>query len=103
MYYENATYLYETAKPPFALNTIRMENGKHIIEAQIYYRDGTSDKKSIGFSVSNTPETLFATVQSGTVTAPPSIPLPYVLAGAVIALLGMAVGSWWGWHKAHVV
>jgi hypothetical protein len=103
VYYEKTTYLYETAKPPFALNTSRMDNGKHTIEAQIYYRDGTSDEKSLGFSVSNTPETLFATTQSGLVKAPPSIPLPYVLLGAAIALVGMAVGSWWGWHKAHLV
>ncbi len=103
VYYEKSTYLYETAKPPFALNTSRMDNGKHVIEAQIYYRDGTSDKKSLGFSVSNTPETLFATTQSGLVKAPPSIPLPYVLLGTAIALVGMVVGSWWGWHKAHLV
>jgi hypothetical protein len=103
VYYEKATYLYETAKPPFALNTARMDNGTHTIEAQIYYRDGTSDKKSLGIKVSNTPETLFATVQSGVVSAPSSIPLPYVLLGAAITLIGMLVGSWWGWHKAHLV
>lgn len=102
VYYEKSTYLYETAKPPFALNTTRMDNGEHVIEAQIYYRDGTSDKKSLGFTVSNTPETLFATTQSGVIKAPPSIPLPYVLLGAAIALVGMLVGSWWGWHKAHL-
>jgi hypothetical protein len=103
VYYEKDTYLYETAKPPFALNTSRMDNGKHTIEAQIYYRDGTSEKKSLGIGVSNTPETLFATTQSGIVKAPPSIPLPYVLLGAAIALIGMAVGTLWGWHKAHLV
>lgn len=102
VYYEKTTYLYETAKPPFALNTSRMDNGEHTINAQIYYRDGTSDKKSLGISVSNTPETLFATVQSGVIKAPPSIPLPYALAGLSIALTGMAVGSWWGWRKAHL-
>lgn len=103
VYYKKATYLYETAKPPFALNTARMDNGKHVIEAQIYYRDGTSDKRSLGISVSNTPETLFATAQSGVVPVPSSIPLPYVLLGVVIAIIGMLVGSWWGWHKAHLV
>lgn len=102
VYYEKATYLYETAKPPFALNTARMDNGKHTIEAQIYYRDGTSDKKSLGISVNNTPETLFATAQSGTVPVASAIPLPYVLLGAAIALIGMLAGSWWGWHKAHL-
>lgn len=102
VYYEKATYLYETAKPPFALNTARMDNGKHTIEAQIFYRDGTSDKKSLGISVSNTPETLFATSQSGMVPVASSIPLPYVLLGAAIAIVGMLIGSWWGWHKAHL-
>lgn len=102
VYYQDNTYLYETAKPPFALNTARMENGRHTIDAQVYYRDGTSDKKSLGIAVSNTPETLFATVQSGAITAPPSIPLPYALVGALIAMIGMAIGTWWGWHKAHL-
>lgn len=102
VYYQNTTYLYETAKPPFALNTSRMDNGKHTVSAQIYYRDGTSDKKSLGIAVSNTPETLFATVQSGVIKAPPSIPLPYALAGVLIAVVGMAIGTWWGWHKAHL-
>jgi hypothetical protein len=103
VYYEQSTYLFETAKPPFALNTSRMDNGKHTIDAQIYYRDGTSDKRTLGIGVSNTPETLFATTQSGIIKVPPVIPLPYVLLGAVIALIGMAIGTWWGWHKAHLV
>lgn len=102
IYYQNSTYLYETAKPPFALDTSRMENGKHTVSAQIYYRDGTSDKKSLGLAVSNTPETLFATVQSGAVKAPPLIPLPVLLVGFLVAAVGMAVGTWWGWHKAHL-
>lgn len=103
VYYEANNYLYETAKPPFALNTSRMDNGPHTIDAQIYYRDGTSDKKSIGIKVSNTPETLFATTQSNLVKVPPTIPAVFVVIGAMIALAGMAVGSWWGWHKAHLV
>ncbi len=102
VFYEKETYLYETAKAPFALNTSRMDNGKHTVNAQIYYRDGTSDKRSLGITVSNTPETLFATVQSGVIKAPPSIPLPYALAGALIAFVGMAIGTWWGWRKAHL-
>lgn len=102
VFYEQNTYLYETAKPPFALDTSRMDNGKHTINAQLYYRDGTSDKRSLGVSINNTPETLFATTQSGRVIAPSSIPLPYVIAGALITILGMAFGSWWGWRKAHL-
>lgn len=103
VYYERSTYLYETAKPPFALNTARMDNGKHVVEAQIYYRDGTSEKKSLGIRVSNTPETLFATTQSGVIKAPSAIPLPLVLLGLAVAVTGMAIGSWWGWHRAHLV
>lgn len=102
VYYSNKTYLYETAKPPFALNTSRMNNGPQIVDAQIYYRDGTSDKKSVKFTVNNSPETLFATTQSGRIIAPPSIPLSVALSGAFITLIGMCLGTWWGWRKAHL-
>lgn len=102
VYYENNTYLFETAKRPFALNTSRMDNGKHVVDAQIYYRDGTSERKTIGLSVSNTPETLFATIQSGVINAPPSIPLVYAVVGGIITIVCMAIGSWWGWRKAHL-
>lgn len=103
VYYKTNTYLYETAKPPFALNTSRMDNGKHTIDAHIYYRDGTSNKKSLGISVSNTPETLFATTQSKPLIAPSKIPLPFAIAGVILVLVGMAIGTWWGWHRAHLV
>lgn len=102
VYYEKNTYLYETAKPPFALNTARMDNGQHNVDAHIYYRDGTSDRKTFGFAVSNTPETLFATSQSGIIKSPSAIPWPYAITGIVIALLAILIGTRWGWHKSHL-
>ncbi len=100
VYYESETYLFETAKAPYALNTARMDNGSHTIDAQIYYRDGRTDRKSVGITVNNSPETLFAAIQSGVVKSPPSIPLPYAITGMFLALSGMALGSWWGWRKS---
>ena len=102
VYYESETYLFATAKPPFALNTARMDNGKHTINARIYYRDGRTDQKTAAITVNNSPETLFATVQSGTIIAPRSIPLAWGLAGLVLVAAIMAAGTHWGWHKAHL-
>lgn len=102
VYYEQETYLFETAKPPFALNTARMDNGKHNINARLYYKDGHTEEKSAGITVSNSPETLFAVAQSGIIKSPPSIPLVWGLLGLSVVAAVMAVGSWWGWHKAHL-
>lgn len=103
VYYEQETYVYETAKPPFALDTMRLANGKHTVNARVYYRDGRTDKKAIGIVINNSPETLFGIVQSGKIQVPPSLPLAWALLGAVLAGLTMASGSWWGWHKAHLL
>lgn len=101
VYYEGGNYLFETAKQPYALNTVRMQNGDHVVDARIYYRDGRVEQRSVGFSIQNNPETLFAVTQSGVINSPGSLPWQYALLGSIIALSGMALGSWWGWHKAH--
>lgn len=103
VYYDQETYVYETAKPPFALDTMRMTNGDHTINARVFYRDGRTDKKSIGIVVNNSPETLFGTLQSGTIQVPPALPLVWAVLGAVLSGLAMISGSWWGWHKAHLL
>ena len=102
VYYEAETYLFETAKPPFALNTTRMENGKHNLNARVYYRDGRTEEKTAGITVNNNPEVLFATVQSSLIKAPPSVPLVWGLLGLLAVAAVMAGGTWWGWHKAHL-
>ncbi len=102
VYYEQETYLYETAKPPFALNTARMDNGKHTIAARVYYRDGRTEQKTAGFTVNNSPETLFATVQSGNIATVKSIPPLWGAIGILAVLAIMSAGTWWGWHKAHL-
>ena len=102
VYYEQEVYLYETAKPPFALNTARMENGKHTIAARVYYRDGRTEQKTAGFTVNNSPETLFATTQSGRIMTVKSIPPLWGALGILVVLAVMGAGTWWGWHKAHL-
>jgi len=102
VYYEQETYLFETAKPPFALNTTRMDNGKHAVDARIYYRDGRTEQRSAGITVNNSPETLFAVVQSSLIKAPPSIPLAWSLVAGLLVIMVMSAGTWWGWHKAHL-
>lgn len=103
VYYEQQTYLFETAKPPFALNTSRMENGKHTVNARLYYRDGRIEEKGAGITVNNSPETLFATTQSGVIKAPPSIPAGWAALGLFMVAVVMCVGSWWGYHRAHLL
>ncbi len=103
VYYDQETYVYETAKPPFALDTMRMTNGNHTINARVYYRDGRTDKKSVGIVVNNSPETLFGSIQSGTIQVPSSLPLGWAVLGALLSGLAMFSGSWWGWHKAHLL
>lgn len=102
VYYEQETYLFETAKPPFALNTSRMDNGEHDINARIYYRDGTTQEKKARITVNNSPELLFATTQSTLLRAPQSIPPLWGGIGLALVMAVMAFGSWWGWKKAHL-
>ena len=103
VYYEKESYLFETAKPPFALNTSRMDNGTYDINARIYYRDGRINEKTAQISVNNSPEILFATTQSSLIKAPASIPRLWGIAGLLVIMTVMALGSWWGYHKAHLV
>lgn len=102
VYYEEEVYLFETATPPFALNTSRMENGKHDITARIYYRDGGTDQRVLGISVNNSPETL-QTTPAAVQAAPPSIPLLWGILGGLFAVSIMSAGTWWGWHRAHLI
>lgn len=103
VYYEKESYLFETAKPPFALNTARMDNGQHDIDARVYYRNGTIQQKQARITVNNSPELLFATTQSTILKAPQSIPPLWGALGLAVVMAVMAVGSWWGWRKAHLV
>ena len=103
VYYEQQTYLYETATPPFALSTLRMPNGKHTINAKLYFRDGHSDQRVLGVSVQNTPEVLGPVTQSSVPKVPDSLPLVWGVVGGLSAVTVMGAGSWWGWRKAHLV
>lgn len=103
VYYKSEAFIAETATPPFALNTQRLDNGAHTITARMYYRGGAVEEKAIGISVNNTPETLFATTQSGVIVAPQSIPRAWALGGLVLVIIAMGVGSWWGFHRAHLM
>lgn len=102
VFYEAETYLYATAKPPFALDTSRLDNGRHAVKARLYYRDGRTGEKVVGITVNNSPETLFATAQSGKIFAPNPIPLAWGLVGLLFVGAFMAAGTHWGWHKAHL-
>lgn len=103
VYYEDKSYLFETAKPPFALNTERMKNGKHTLTAHLYFRDGGSEQKTVGITVLNTPETLFATTQSGIIKAPIGIPPLLGAAGLIASAVFVYLGTRWGWHRAHSI
>lgn len=102
VYYQNKTYISETATPPFALNTLRLPNGPYSVTAKIYYRDGHTDERVLGISVNNNPETLGSVTQSKPVNAPASIPLAWGVIGGVTALTMMGAGTWWGWRRAHL-
>lgn len=102
VYYQEKTYISETATPPFALNTLRLPNGPYTVFAKIYYRDGHTNERTLGILVKNSPETLFATTQSGTIITPPTIPRTWAIAGLLVAAMAMAVGVWWGWRRAHL-
>lgn len=102
VYYEQESYLYETAKPPFALNTSQLDNGKHTIDARVYYRDGRTEQKSAAITVNNSPEILFATTQSSLIKAPESIPPAIGIPALLLIMAFMSAGSWWGWKKSHL-
>lgn len=103
VYYEQQTYLYETATPPFALNTLRMPNGKHTVSAKLYFRDGRTDQRVLGVSVDNKPETIGPITQSSVPKTPYSLPLAWGVLGGLSAITVMGAGTWWGWRKAHLV
>jgi hypothetical protein len=101
VYYDQKTYVSETATPPFALNTLRLQNGLHTIRAKIYYQDGHSTERVLGVSVNNTPEVLQIMGQSN----PPQVailPLLWGVIGGISAVAAMGAGSWWGWRRAHL-
>lgn len=102
VYYEQKTYIYETATPPFALNTLRLDNGPHTISAKVYYQDGHVADRVLGISVNNGLETFAAVTQSKPIPVPTSIPLAWGILGGVIAALVMGTGTLWGWHRAHI-
>lgn len=102
VYYEQKTYIYETATPPFALNTLRLDNGPHTISAKVYYQDGHTTDRTLGISVSNGLETFAAVTQSKPMPVPASIPLLWGILGGIAAALVMGTGTLWGWHRAHV-
>ncbi len=102
VYYEQKTYIYETATPPFALNTLRLDNGSHTISAKVYYQDGHTTDRTLGISVSNGLETFAAVTQSKPIPAPATIPLLWGILGGIAAALVMGTGTLWGWHRAHL-
>ncbi len=102
VYYTGSEYISETATPPFALNTLRLENGQHAITAKLYYQDGRTDQRVLGISVNNTPEVLQPVSQSYPVPTAQKIPLLWGLLAGVSAAVVMAAGTWWGWHRAHL-
>lgn len=102
VYYNQENYLYETAKPPFALDTSRMDNGRYTIQAHIYYRAGQIQQKSAGITVNNSPEVLFATTQSTVIKAPESIPPAIGVPALLLIMAVMSAGSWWGWKRSHL-
>lgn len=103
VYYEQKTYIYETATPPFALNTLRLNNGPHTISAKVYYQDGHVTDRTLGISVNNGLETFAAINQSRLIPVPASIPLLWGIIGGLAAALVMAAGTFWGWHRAHLI
>lgn len=102
VYYQNKTYISETATPPFALNTLRLPNGPYTVNARIYYRDGHTTERVLGVSVNNAPETLYGITQSTQLKAPTTIPLAWGILGGVTAITMMGAGTWWGWRRAHL-
>jgi len=102
VYYEQKTYIYETATPPFALNTLRLDNGQHTISAKVYYQDGHTTDRVLGISVSNGLETFASVTQSKPLSAPASIPLLWGVLGGIAAAVVMGISTLWGWHRAHV-
>ena len=103
VYYEKKTYIYETATPPFALNTLRLDNGPHTINAKVYYQDGHVSERTLGISVNNSLEAFASINQSRLIHAPASIPLLWGVLGGIAAAIVMAAGTLWGWHRAHLL
>jgi hypothetical protein len=102
VYYQNKTYISETATPPFALNTLRLPNGPYTVSAKIYYRDGHTTERTLGISVNNGTETIASIVQTRAIQVPSTIPLGWGILGGLTALTMMGAGTWWGWHRAHL-
>jgi hypothetical protein len=102
VYYDQKTYVSETATPPFALYTLRLQNGPHTIRAKIYYQDGHSTERVLGVSVQNTPEVLQVASQSNP-PASTTLPLLWGVLGGMSAAAAMGAGTWWGWRRAHLI
>ena len=102
VYYTKKTYISENATPPFALNTLRLNNGRYTVDAKIYYRDGHDEERTVSVAVDNTPEVLSAVTQSQPVKTGAKIPLLWSLVGGLSAITVMSLGTWWGWHRAHL-
>lgn len=102
VYYQNKTYISETATPPFALNTLRLPNGPYTINAKIFYADGHTDERTLGISVNNSTEQFASIYQSRLIKAPTTIPVGWGILGGITALTMMGAGTWWGWRRAHL-
>jgi hypothetical protein len=102
VYYQNKTYISETATPPFALNTLRLPNGPYTVNAKIYYRDGHTAERTLGISVNNGVETLASIVQTRAIQVPSKIPVGWGILGGLTAVVMMGAGTWWGWRRAHL-
>ena len=100
VFYDRGDLLQATTKTPFMLDTEGIPDGKYVLAAHIFYRDGTKDTQNISVQILNHLTPLRFT--SAVTSTPAQSPAIILSAGMVTSFTVMAMTGWYGWHKGRL-
>lgn len=101
IYYLDNNYLSETTSSPFALNTLRLKNGKYSVFAKAYSSDGQISEHRAEIAVDNKPEVLGLMTQSSPIEVPVKLPRLWAVTGGITVALIMTFGTYWGLRRIN--
>ena len=99
IYYLDNNYLSETTSSPFALNTLRLKNGKYSVFAKAYSSDGQISEHRAEIAVDNKPEVLGLMTQSSPIEVPVKLPRLWAVTGGITVALIITLGTYWGLRR----
>lgn len=99
IYYLDKDYISESTTPPFALNTLRLKNGKYSIFAKVFKNNGEVSDRKANIKVDNKPEVLGSVTQSQLLEVPSVVPRFWLIIGLITSVLIITLATLWGRHK----